>query len=133
MKNGFLIKKIMFKKITIFIFTFLLLLNINFCQAETVEEIDLNGQKIAEQLIDKIFSIDFLNEMKIVWDENFSIYYDWFKLNIKPKIADVLEKITSTEEYAKEKEELKNEIPTVFDKIMNFLNEAFAEKKTEEK
>ncbi|MDD3032405.1 MAG: hypothetical protein PHX52_00155 [Candidatus Pacebacteria bacterium] len=114
----------MFKKITILTFSLLFIFNINYCKAETIEEIAIeDGQEIAEQLIDKVFSIEFLNEIKNIWDENFSIYYEWFKANIGPKIANAVEKVTATEEYNKEKEDLENELPGVIEKIFNFFKE----------
>ncbi|MDD3085008.1 MAG: hypothetical protein PHU32_03945 [Candidatus ainarchaeum sp.] len=116
----------MFKKLTIltFIFSLLFIFNINSCKAETIDEITIeDGQEIAEKLVDKVFSIEFLNEVKKVWDENFSIYYDWFKANIGPKIANAVEKVTTTEEYSKETEDLKNELPGILEKIFNFFKE----------
>ncbi len=124
----------MFKKLSIllFIFSLLFCFNVNSCKAETIDDINISGEELTEQIIDKVFSIDFLSEIKKVWDENFSIYYSWFKTNIQPKITNALEKVTATEEYAKEKEELKSEFPSIIEKLINIFQKTTTDEVIEE-
>jgi len=115
----------MFKKVIISIFILLtLFININ-VYAATSQENEEDIKNITQNYINKLFTDVVLKNIKDAYDENIGVHYNkmaiWFEENIKPKIENTLNKVISSEEYSKEKEELKNELPDIFSKLSNFF------------
>jgi glycosylphosphatidylinositol transamidase (GPIT) subunit GPI8 len=115
----------MFKKILIsFSILLTLFININICSADTSSEDKENVKNIAHQFVDILFS-DFFDNVKKAYNENVAIHYnkthEWFDKNIKPKIENILSKTSSTDEYLKEKEEIKSELPGFLEQVSNFF------------
>ena len=64
-------------------------------------------------------------EKTFFYNQYFAVYYskiyDCFKETVYPKVQTFLSEITSSEEYQKEKEELKEDFPSFWEKITNLF------------
>ncbi|MDD4358645.1 MAG: hypothetical protein PHY30_02400 [Candidatus Pacebacteria bacterium] len=109
----------MFKKAIIsLLISLILLTSINVYASSSNEE----ERGIASEFIEVIFNGTLLGTVK----ENIAVHYNkmyaWFKENIEPKIEDIFDKVKASEEYSKEKEELKGELPSIFEKICDLFH-----------
>lgn len=102
------------KTILSFFILLVLFINTNICKAETSK--DLNDTSINVTINNDLFK-----EIKRYYNDNIAVHLNWFKDNVKPKIENVFNKITSAEEFSKEKEEIKNELPSFIEQIFNFF------------
>lgn len=64
-------------------------------------------------------------EIERYYNDNINVYVVWFKDNIKPKVENAFNKIIPQEEFAKEKEEIKEELPIFFNQIFSFFKSFF--------
>lgn len=113
----------MFKKAIIsLLISLILLTSINVYASSSNEE----ERGIASEFIEVIFNGTLLGTVKEIYEENIAVHYNkmyaWFKENIEPKIEDIFDKVKASEEYSKEKEELKGELPSIFEKICDLFH-----------
>lgn len=79
----------------------------------------------AEISTNKVINNDLTEEIKRYYNDNIDIYVVWFKDNIKPKVENAFNKIIPQEEFAKEKEEIKEELPIFLNQIFSFFKSFF--------
>jgi len=114
----------MFKKILVSMIISLLIISTNVSATE-LPETEEDVKNIGIEIMNQVFSKSFFDTFKENYNKYFSVYYtnlyECFKEIVYPKVQTFLSEITSSEEYQKEKEELKEDFPSFWEKITNLF------------